>query len=322
MSTTDSTDSRNTIYFMVVIIVFLTAVVIAYQTIGGSIKPAIRDVTYASLSPAEKLDIYLPQGAGPFPLIVHVHGGAFKMGDKKAGAFGHVFAAFLANGYAIASLNYRLSGEAKAPAQIKDVKAAVRWLRAHAAEYKLDPNRFAAWGESAGGNLVALLGTSGGVAELEGEEFENAGISSKVQAVVDWFGPTDFLQMDSQFAKETICGKPAQSHNGADSPESELVGEAIQTKPEAVKTFTNPITYVSPDDPPFLIQHGTADCLVPPGQGRILSEALAAAIGPKKVMLVPIEGAGHGGAEFTSSSNIKLVIDFLNASLILGGSFR
>ena len=201
--------------------------------------PTVKDVAYASASPTQKLDLYLPEGSGPFPLIINVHGGAFKMGDKSnpAGAD-----EFLANGYAVASVDYRLSGEALAPAQIQDVKAAVRWLRANASKYNLDPQKFAAFGQSAGGNLVALLGTSCGAAALEGAELGNADQSSCVQAVVDWFGPTDFLQMDQQFAG-TSC--PA-THDAADSPESLVVGAPIQTVPDKVQ-LVNPITYVTAD---------------------------------------------------------------------------
>ena len=140
----------------------------------------------------QKLDLYLPQGDGPFPLIVNVHGGGFMMGDKSDPPSQPAIAQFLANGYAVASIGYRLSAEAKAPAQIQDVKAAVRWLRANAAKYNLNPDKFAGFGGSAGGSLVALLGTSCGVAELEGADLGNSDQSSCVQAVVDWFGPTDF----------------------------------------------------------------------------------------------------------------------------------
>lgn len=157
--------------------------------------PTAKDVAYASTSAAQKLDIYLPAGNGPFPVVVVIHGGGFMVGDKANPALGD---ALLDAGYAVASVNYRLAAEAKYPAQIQDVKAAVRFLRANAAKYNLDPRRFAAFGQSAGGNLAATLGTSCGVAALEGAELGHADQSSCVQAVVDWFGPTDFLQMDKQ----------------------------------------------------------------------------------------------------------------------------
>ena len=175
--------------------------------------PTFKDVVYATASATQKLDVYLPEGDGPFPLIINVHGGGFMMGDKSNPASADEF---LAAGYAVASVDYRLSGEALAPAQIQDVKAAVRFLRANAEQYKLDPQQFAAFGQSAGGNLAALLGTSCGAAALEGADLGNADQSSCVQAVVDWFGPTDFLQMDQQFAG-TSC---PVTHDAADSPES------------------------------------------------------------------------------------------------------
>jgi hypothetical protein len=132
-------------------------------------------------------------------------------------------------------------------------------LSANAAKYNLDPQRFAAFGQSAGANLAATLWTSCGVAALEGAELGNSDQSSCVQAVVDWFGPTDFLQMDKQFAG-TSC---PVNHDAANSPESMVIGAAIQTVPEKTQA-ANPITYVSAKAPPFLIQHGTADCNVPP----------------------------------------------------------
>jgi acetyl esterase/lipase len=269
--------------------------------------PAVTDAAYASLSPTQKLDIYLPEGDGPFPLIINVHGGGFMMGDKSNPAEADTF---LANGYAVASVDYRLSGEALAPAQIQDLKAAVRWLRANAQQYNLDPERFAAFGQSAGGNLVALLGTSCGVEALEAADLGNAEQASCVQAVVDWFGPTDFLQMDQQFAG-TSC--PA-THDAADSPESQLMGAPIQTVPDQVQAV-NPVTYVTPDDPPFLIQHGTADCNVPPQQSQLLYDALEPAIGASNATLTLIEGAGHGGAQFSDAANMQVVLDFLGRTL-------
>ncbi len=269
--------------------------------------PAVADAAYAWLSPTQKLDIYLPEGNGPFPLIVNVHGGGFMMGDKRNPAEADTF---LANDYAVASVDYRLSGEATAPAQIHDLKAAVRWLRANAQRYNLDPERFAAFGQSAGGNLVALLGTSCGVAALEAADLGNAEQSSCVQAVVDWFGPIDFLQMDRQFAG-TSC--PA-THDAAGSPESRLVGAPIQTVPDHVRAV-NPITYVTPDDPPFLIQHGTADCNVPPQQSQLLHDALEPALGADNVTLTLLEGAGHGGPQFSRAANVQIVLDFLGRTL-------
>jgi acetyl esterase/lipase len=269
--------------------------------------PAAADVAYASTSAAQKLDIYVPDGSGPFPVVVVIHGGGFMVGDKANPALGDEL---LDAGYAVASVNYRLAREAVYPAQIQDVKAAVRFLRANAAKYNLDPQRIAAFGQSAGANLAATLGTSCGVAALEGAELGNADQSSCVQAVVDWFGPTDFLQMDEQFAG-TSC--PA-NHDAADSPESQVIGAPIQTVPEKSKA-ANPITYVSSKAPPFLIQHGTADCNVPPQQGQLLYDALAPLIGKDMVTYTLLPGAGHGGSQFAEAANVKVVLDFLGGAL-------
>ncbi len=272
--------------------------------------PAFSDVAYASLSSAQKLDLYIPSGTGPFPVVVIVHGGAFLMGDKAAGDATTGIDKLLSQGFAVASINYRLSGEAIAPAQIQDVKAAVRFLRANAAQYNLDPQNFGAWGGSAGGSLVSLLGTSCGIAELEGAELGNAEQSSCVQAVVDWFGPIDFLQMDAQFTG-TSC---PVDHDAANSPESQLVGGPIQDNVEAVH-LVNAATYITPDDPAFFIQHGTSDCNVPPQQSQLFYDALSATLGTDKVTLILLEGAGHGGTQFSTEENLNLVVDFLNSFL-------
>jgi acetyl esterase/lipase len=277
----------------------------------ASVAPTYADLAYANLSAAQKLDLYIPtMGSGPFPVVIMVHGGGFMMGDKADGAGLSGVDQLLAAGYVVASINYRLSSEATYPAQIFDAKAAVRFLRANAAQYNLNPDKFGAWGASAGGNIVSLLGTTCGVAELEGAELGNAEQSSCVQAVVDWFGPIDFLAMDEQFAG-TSC---PQTHDAADSPESKLVGAAIQTVPDIVKT-TNPMNYITADDASFFIENGTADCNIPPIQNKNLADALSAVIGTDKVTYVSLEGAGHGGSQFGTDENLALVIGFLDQYL-------
>jgi acetyl esterase/lipase len=239
-----------------------------------------RDVEYVTNGHAlQKLDLYVPRSNSNVPLIVFIHGGGFSRGDKAD----QDPSPFLSDGYAFASLNYRLSGDAIFPAQIEDCKAAVRWLRANAARYKLDPERFGAWGTSAGGHLVAMLGTTGDATIFDvGENLE---FSSRVQAVADWFGPTDFLQMDAHRLPDGM------GHNGAGSPESRLIGGPIQQNKEKVAR-ANPITYITPADPPFLIAHGDQDLLVPHHQSELLHAALTAARVPSTFLT--IKGAGHG----------------------------
>jgi acetyl esterase/lipase len=277
----------------------------------ASVAPTHKDLAYASTSEAQKLDLYLPTtGSGPFPLVIMVHGGGFMFGDKADGGGLTGVDTLLAAGYAVASINYRLSGEAQYPAQIFDAKAAVRFLRANASKYNLNPDKFGAWGASAGGNLVSLLGTTCGVAELEGADLGNAEQSSCVQAVVDWFGPIDFLKMQEQFTG-TSCNA---NTNDASSPESKLVGAPIQTVPEKV-ALTNPMNYITADDAPFFIENGTADCNIPPIQNKNLADALSAVIGADKVTYVSLEGAGHGGSQFETAENLAKVVAFLDQYL-------
>ncbi|HST19957.1 MAG TPA: alpha/beta hydrolase [Blastocatellia bacterium] len=270
----------------------------------------MRDREYARVgNKSLKLDLYLPQGQGPFPLIIWVHGGGWTSGDKSLSADSPQFRQ-TARGYAVASINYRLSQEAKFPAQIEDCKAAIRWLRAHATQYNLDPSRIAAWGSSAGGHLVALMGASAGATDLEGDG-GNLDYSSRVQAVVDWFGPIDLLKM-SVDSLSFPCS--LIDHNSVFSPESLLIGCAIQSCPDKTER-ANPINYVSADDPAFLIMHGTDDCLVGPTQSQRLFNALAAA--GVEASLKFIKGAGHGGSEFDNLENRKLVDDFFDRHLLV-----
>lgn len=281
---------------------------------GSSLTPAYKDVAYVDSAGTQKLDLYVPSGEGPFPVVVNIHGGGFKLGDKSMvdQALGK---RLLDAGYAIASIDYRLSGEAQFPAAVLDAKAAIRFLRANAAQYKLNPAKIAAFGQSAGGNLASMLGTSGDVAEFDDPSLGNASVSSRVQAVINWFGPTDFGQMDAQ-AKAQGCSASDQKHNDAASFESVYLGAAITSVPELVQK-ANPITYISSDDPPFLIQKGDQDCTVPVENTKILADALTVA--GLDVQYDLLVGAGHGDGWFTtvfqSEDNIQTVLDFLNTKL-------
>ena len=268
---------------------------------GGRGQPAslprgtqtYRDIAYVSGGHGlQKLDLYLPQSKKRVPLIIFVHGGGFSRGDKGD----QNPAQFLSDGFAFASINYRLSDDALFPAQIEDCKAAVRWLRSNAARYNLDPERFGAWGTSAGGHLVAMLGTT--VDTTIFDVGENLEVSSRVQAVADWFGPTDFLQMDAHKVPDGM------GHNGAGSPESRLIGGALQRNKEKA-TAANPITYITPNAPPFLIAHGDADRLVPHHQSVLLEAALKKAGVP--VQFYTVKGGGHG---FRNSTADKLRKEF------------
>ena len=263
---------------------------------GTAPAPTHANLAYADVSDAQVLDLWLPEGAtSATPLVIYIHGGAFQFGDK--GMVGGKVQPLLDAGFAVASLDYRLSGEATFPAGAQDVKAAVRWLRANADTYDLDPDRFATWGESAGGHLASLVGTSGGQETvLDDPALGNADVSSEVQAVVHWYGPTDFLLMDTQAAEPSGCPSP-ESHDPADSPESLWVGAPIQDVPETVSE-ANPITYIADATalPAFSIAAGDADCNVPYQQSEILAEALTEAGEDPQLTILP--GATHADARF------------------------
>lgn len=237
----------------------------------------------------QRLDLYIPDKAdAPVPVIVWIHGGAWMEGSKddSGQALG-----FVARGYAVSSIGYRLSQHAKFPAQIEDCKAAIRWLRANAEAYHLDSEHIGVWGESAGGHLAALVGTTGDVKELEGSG-GNAKESSRVQAVVDFFGPTDLLQLAGQARPDSML-----NHDSPDSPGSRLIGGAIQENPEKAQR-ANPIHYLAKDAPPFFIAHGDRDPVVPCQQSELLRDALKR-VGVE-VVFTKIPGASHGGPEFNS----------------------
>jgi acetyl esterase/lipase len=261
---------------------------------------AVRNLEYGHAgAKVLHLDLFLPEKPEkPLPLIIWIHGGAWRSGSKESDVT--PILPLVADGYAMASVEYRLSQEAVFPAQIYDCKGAVRWLRANATKYNLDPARFAAMGESAGGHLAALVGTSGGVAALEGD-VNDLKESSRVQAVVDWYGPADLLQI----------GIPSSDikHNDAGSPESQLIGGALlEHKDKAAQA--SPVTYVSTESPPFLIMHGDNDRSVPFNQSELLLAALKKA--GVEATLIPQKGIGHG---FSGPQYLPPVRDFLKTHL-------
>ena len=256
---------------------------------GANLPPGVKaekDIPYAGTkNPRQALDLYLPaspKGAGPLPVVVNIHGGAWLGGDKSG--IGAIAGLVSSGDYAGVSVGYRLSGEAAWPSQIHDCKAAIRWIGANAEKYHLDPDRIGVIGGSAGGHLVAMLGTSGGVEALEGDLGPNKGVSSKVRCVVDEFGPAELATMGD--------APSSTDHNSPTSPESKLLGAPIRQNPEKAKD-ASPIAYVSKDDPPFLIIHGDKDMTVPFDQSERLTKALKGA--GVEVLFIRVKDGGHGG---------------------------
>ena len=280
---------------------FLVLLLVAATASAGTFT-TYDSIEYASPGGEPLLmDLRVPGGAGPHPVILYLHSGAWISGDR----FGGPAIRQASRGYAVGSIEYRLAPEHTWPAPIEDCKAAVRWLRANAARFHLDPNRIAVFGTSAGGHLGAILGTSNGIAALEGMELGNPQFSSRVQLVVDLYGPTDLLKLEEQKL-------PCIPINGNDPrlPPSLLMGCPIQECREWTRT-ANPITYVTKDDPPFLILHGLLDCLVSYKQSVILHDALKNAGVESKLVLIP--NGEHGGSAFDKYANV--IDEFLDAHL-------
>lgn len=268
---------------------------------------AFRDVSYVTNGHVrQKLDLYIPENAeAPTPIVVWIHGGGWAAGDKNGCP--PLNSGYLKRGYAAVSLDYRLSGDAIFPAQIEDCKAAIRWLRAHAKEYNLDPNRIGVWGASAGGHLAALLGATGNTREFD--VGENLDQSSAVQAVSDFYGPTDLVQMDAHAVPGATL-----IHDSPRSPESRLVGGPLQEKPfRDLAAKVNPIPYLTKNSPPHLIVHGDKDMSVPHHQSILLHAALEKLGVP--VRFHTIKGAGHGSG-FAGPEIREMVAAFFDYHLL------
>jgi acetyl esterase/lipase len=276
----------------------------AWRYFGGTSGPAPThaDLAYADASTRNVLDIYLPAGDGPFPFVIDIHGGAFRVGDKAANA---VSQEVLDAGIAVVRPNYRFSSEAIWPAQGEDILAAVSWLEANGPEYGLDPARFALWGQSAGGFLAVSAGLS----------LTEAGTPPR--AVVDFFGPMDFARMDEDMA---ALGREAAMGNTdpADSAESGLIGVPVGENREAATAMgpvgrlaaLGPVTL-----PPIMIRHGDADTFIAHLQSERLRDAWTAADPAAIIDFALVEGAGHGGDQFESAVVMEPLVAFLTTHL-------
>ena len=234
---------------------------IEYGNVGG------RSLTLNLLRPRTRR-------AAKLPVVVWVHGGWWRAGSALMRP--ELLIPLVEDDYVVAAIEYRLTPEARFPAQIQDCKCAVRYLRANASRLGIDADRIGVWGSSAGGHLVALMGTAGDEASFEGDGGWS-GVSSRVQAVVDWYGPSDLLQIDDAFTS---------AHEAA----ALLLGRAPSDDPEAAASV-NPITHISDDCPPFLIMHGDQDQVVPLNQSQLLHDALEKAGIESELVIVP--GKGH-----------------------------
>lgn len=276
-------------------VLMMAPAVVSIQALAA--PPTVRkDIEFASVDGHRlKLDLYLPDESKDAPLVVWIHGGGWRGGSKNNCPISWL----TDDGYAVASISYRLTDKAIFPAQIHDCKAAVRWLRANAADFSYRTDRIAVAGSSAGGHLAALMGTSGGVKELEGAVGGNLDQSSRVDAVIDFYGATDF-----------VLRSKTQPHraNKKGSVVYLLLGGGADRKVELAKQ-ASAVFHVTKDDPPFLVFHGDSDKTVLPDQSERIKDVYTKA--GLSIDLHVLKGAGHGGNEFYTGERRDIIRAFL-----------
>lgn len=294
-------------FFILLIVAFIVAIPIVTKTYEGKGQQSVRvikDISYhpdfigkgssANLADASRqLDLYLPGNfslAGKVPpLVVFIHGGAWLQGDKSDSP-----GLFLAErGYACASINYRLTNQAIFPAQIDDCREAIAFLRKNAANYGYDGNRIAVWGNSAGGHLAALIGTTG-----------DAHPGTEVKAVIDWCGLSNLESVANQAGSRTLL-----DYETIDGPVARLLGGLVKDRVDLAKA-ASPVNFVNANDPPFLLVHGDIDNVVPYAQSEELARALTKAQVPHKLLMIQKAGHNLGGEE-----EISATLEFLKQNL-------
>lgn len=277
------------------------------EQIEGAGK-VLLDLCYAASSLDQRLDIFLPEaGDRPYPLVIYLHEGAFAFGSKRDARIKTTLPV-LKEGWALATVEYRKSAETTWPGQIYDVKAAVRYLRAHADEYGLDSGKFAVWGVSAGGYLGAMLGVTDRESAFEDPDMGNPDVSSAVQAVIDWFGCCGGVHRMDDELRESGLGRP--SHNAENSPESIMMGNALGDIPELCR-LAEPGAHVHKDIPPVLIQHGSKDPVTPVRQSVDFAGAIVRVAGPERVKLVIYDADHDSNALYEMPEATEEAIDFL-----------
>ncbi len=275
----------------------ITAFLFCLAAVVAHAEPRIiKDIEYVHVDDSSlQLDLYLPEKITP-PLIVYVHGGAWRAGSKSD----MPLRALVNKGFAAASVDYRLSTVTPFPAQAHDIKAAIRFLRAHATEYGYDASRIVIAGSSAGGHLAAIVGVTNGNKELEGTEGDCLKESSAVQGIISLFGASNLMTILSQSTPHGVSVRaPALQL---------LLGGQPSEKPDLAR-LASPVNHVDAQDPPLLLIHGDADPQMPPEQSEELKKAYEAAGCP--VQLEVIHGGKHGGKEFYDETRTELMARFL-----------
>ena len=265
------------------------------------------DVPYANGSSAQRLNLVLPNvGEAPFPLVVYIHGGGWLIGDKNHVQTKNVYRLLYA-GYAVCCIDYRLSDEAKWPENLYDCKAAIRFLRANAEKFQISPGRIGVVGNSAGGHLAAMLGTTNGKPEFEDLSMGNGDFSSDVQAVFTWFAPYDFVNWVEDF-KKAYPGRPLDYEVSA---EAYMFGHSLLEHPERLEA-ASPICQLDQNTVPFYVEYGTGDHAIPHAQCPRFYERYVQLLGEDNIQIRAFEGAEHSAPVYAEDGNVFEFVRFFD----------
>jgi len=282
------------------------------------------DVPYADEDPRQVLDIWLPDdGDGPFPLVVFVHGGGWISGDKRENTMPGVFK-LPSQGYAVACVEYRLAPQVTWPAPLFDVRAAIRWLRAHGSDYHLKTDKIVAWGNSAGGHILNMVAALGGRNIQRGEHLGNADQSDAIQGLVNLYAPSDMYQIDlcNVLPESAVADvTPGSALNAADTaaegmafPHNLIMGFKCSRNPEAA-AYGSPIHFVTENFPQAYFLHGTEDVVVPFSQSAAMTNKVNETCHEQRAKLESFSGAGHGHPSMKTDEVVDRIIDFIDAVL-------
>ncbi len=267
------------------------------------------NVRYGALD-AQLLDLYYPdEGEGPFPVVFYIHGGGWILGSRRDSSLAPILRAAAARGFAVASVEYRLAPGTRFPENLFDVKTAVRWARANAEKYRLDPARFGVTGDSAGGYFTLMLAATAGVPALEGEQYGWAGVSSAVQAAVDFYGPVDMERDWSEYYAES--GVPRLPLKLVGHPGMEEFEFCTMSAPWFAPLVC-PHRYVTKDIPPVLILHGESDGVVPYQNSVLMYRRICEVCGEGRAKLLLYPERVHGDKEFMDGQSAALAADFFD----------
>lgn len=281
----------------------------------AQVRNTVLDVQYGTL-PEQKLDIYLPdeKPEGLIPVLFYVHGGGWTMGTKRLGALDCIIAA-VKHGYAIIAPDYRLAPGVCYPEFIYDIKAAVRWARAHAAEYGFDPERFGMLGDSAGGHITLMMGFTANQPQFEGN-YGNPGFSTALQAVCDMYGPSLLDADEVTWYRESGMRRMVMGDETDPNGEGkELYGKVFGTRNLSLLGHISPYNHIHKDIPPILIQQGMEDSVVPYQHSALTAEKIAAVCGQERVQLKLYPDRNHSDKQFMTERNCEEVLEFFDKYL-------